>query len=89
MSGANLLTMNTTPLSDFCRTHTQIAAARLLGWTQGAVSQALIAGRDIHLVQHDDGTYSAYEVRQIAGRPVHVLPVADIGTAPVSVGEAA
>jgi hypothetical protein len=73
--------MNTTSLADYCRQNTQNAAASLLGWTQGAVWQALAKGREIYVVAHDDGTHSAYEVRQLAGRPVRVKPALDAGEA--------
>jgi len=80
--------MNTTSLADFCRQNTQGATGRLLGWTQGAVWQALANSREIYLVRHDDGEYSAYEVRRIAGRRVRVRPTADdgVGSAPDSGG---
>lgn len=64
--------MRTTLLFDYCQTHTQTSAARLLGWTQGAVWQALAAGREIYLVEHADGSTSAYEVRHLTGARVAV-----------------
>ena len=79
--------MNETTLVDYCLTHSQIEAAKVLGWTtQGAVWQALKAGRAIYIVEHDDGSTSAYEVRHLAGRRVQTRPVsveaeADAGAA--------
>lgn len=66
--------MNTIPLSDYCRRHTQTAAARLLGWTQGAVWQALQARREIYLVEHADGSISAFEMRHLTGERVDLRP---------------
>lgn len=66
--------MNEIRLSDYAAQHTQQGAARALGWTQSAVWQALQAGRDIYIVEHDDGGTSAYEVRHLAGERVTVRP---------------
>lgn len=41
----------------------QTEAAIALGVTQGAISKALRAGRDIYVTEHDDGTFSAEELR--------------------------
>lgn len=68
--------MKDATLSQFCLTRSQARVAQLLGWTQSAVSQAVRAGRDIHVVEYADGSISAYEVRLIAGVPVRVEPVA-------------
>jgi hypothetical protein len=65
-------------LSDYCSSHSQFAAAKVLGWTtQGAVWQALQRGREIYIVEHEDGSLSAYEVKHLAGRRVQTMPVVD------------
>lgn len=57
--------MKEIPLSQFCERHSQSEAARLIGRTQGAISQMLKAGRNIVIVDHGDGRFSAYERRII------------------------
>lgn len=41
----------------------QSEAAALLGMTQGALSKAIRAGRDVYVTENTDGTFSAEEVR--------------------------
>lgn len=57
--------MKEIPLSKFCERHSQSEAARLIGRTQGAVSQMLKAGRDVVIVDHGNGRFSAYERRAL------------------------
>ena len=51
------------PLADFVRSIGQIKAAKLIGVSQGNISLALAKDRDIRIVEHEDGTASAYEVK--------------------------
>jgi len=55
--------MNRMNLSGFVKEHGQEKAAQLLGVTQGAISKALKVGRDIHVTDHGDGTFSAQELK--------------------------
>jgi predicted transcriptional regulator len=55
--------MNRTSLSTFAEKHGQTEAAKLLGLTQGALSKALRVGRDVYVIAHKDGSYSAEELR--------------------------
>ncbi|MDG9928284.1 MULTISPECIES: Cro/CI family transcriptional regulator [unclassified Pseudomonas] len=55
--------MRRIPLNEFATEKSQVNAASLLGMTQGALSKALRVGRDIYVTEHDDGTYSAEEVK--------------------------
>lgn len=50
-------------LNEFAIEKGQIEAAALLGLRQSSVSKALRVGRDIYVTEHDDGTYSAEEVK--------------------------
>lgn len=55
--------MKRTPLIKFVEARGQVDSALLLGCTQGAISKALRVGRDIYVTEHEDGTFSAEEVR--------------------------
>ncbi|MDO7911371.1 Cro/CI family transcriptional regulator [Pseudomonas sp. 22-AL-CL-001] len=55
--------MSRIPLSQFAEQNGQTRAAVLLGMSQGALNKALRVGRDVHVIQHADGTYSAEELR--------------------------
>jgi hypothetical protein len=55
--------MSRTPLSQFAETNGQTKTAFLLGMTQGALNKALRVGRDVYVTQHDNGTYTAEELR--------------------------
>lgn len=55
--------MNRIHIKEFAAEHGQTEAAILLGMTQGALSKAIRVGRDVYVTKHDDGTYSAEEVR--------------------------
>lgn len=55
--------MERVPLADFCLAHGQTAAAKKLNITQGALNKALKVGRKVDVIVHDDGTFSAEEVK--------------------------
>ncbi|HHK4949754.1 TPA: Cro/CI family transcriptional regulator [Pseudomonas aeruginosa] len=50
-------------LKQFVADRGQVDSASLLGVTQGAISKALRVGRDIYVTEHDDGTFTAEELR--------------------------
>jgi len=50
-------------LKQFVADRGQVDSASLLGVTQGAISKALRVGRDIYVTEHDDGTFTAEEVK--------------------------
>lgn len=60
--------MKRTPLTKFVAERTQEDCAALLGCTQGAISKALRVGRSVIVTEHDDGTYSAEELRPFPAR---------------------
>lgn len=55
--------MERIPLAEFCEAHGQTAAAKKLNITQGALSKALRIGRKVDVIENDDGTFSAEEVK--------------------------
>lgn len=55
--------MERVPLADFCLAYGQTAAAKKLNITQGALNKALKVGRKVDVIVHDDGTFSAEEVK--------------------------
>ncbi|MNO23688.1 Cro [compost metagenome] len=55
--------MKRIPFREFVEQKGQIEAAAALGVTQGAISKALRVGRDIYVTEHDDGTFTAEELR--------------------------
>lgn len=55
--------MKRTPLTTFVEERTQEVCAALLGCTQGAISKALRVGREVFVTEHEDGTFSASELR--------------------------
>ena len=55
--------MSRIPLPQFTETNGQTKTAALLGMTQGALSKALRAGRDVHVIERPDGSYAAEEIR--------------------------
>lgn len=61
--------MKRIPLSEFSEKHGQTEAAKLLGLTQGALSKALRVGRSVHVLAHDDGSYTAEEHRPFPSQP--------------------
>lgn len=50
-------------IAQFAQEKGQTEAARLLDLTQGGLSKAIRLGRDIYVTQHEDGSYTAEEVR--------------------------
>lgn len=57
------LIMNETPLDKFVAEKGQSEAARLLRVTAPAIHKALIAKRDIRVLEQPDGSYAAHETR--------------------------
>ncbi|TRO14362.1 hypothetical protein EQ836_07775 [Ectopseudomonas mendocina] len=55
--------MRRIPLGEFAKKHGHTRAAELLGCTQGALSKAIRVGREVHVTEHEDGTYSAEELK--------------------------
>ena len=56
--------MNEYTLKNYCESHTQAAAAKVLRVTQGAVWQMLRDGREIYITETEDGILSSYEVKR-------------------------
>jgi hypothetical protein len=50
-------------LSEFASEQGQIKAAEVIGMRQSSLSKALAAGRAVFVTEHDDGTFSAEEVK--------------------------
>lgn len=50
-------------IAQFARDKGQAKAARALRVTQGALSKAIRLGREIYVTCHDDGTFTAEELR--------------------------
>lgn len=55
--------MSRIPLSEFAEKNGQTKTAVLLGMTQGALNKALRVGRDVYVIQHDNGLFTAEELR--------------------------
>ncbi|VZR85674.1 Cro/Cl family transcriptional regulator [Pseudomonas aeruginosa] len=55
--------MKQIPLEEFATEKGQAEAARLLGITPPAISKALRVGRAVFVTEHDDGTFTAEELR--------------------------
>lgn len=55
--------MRRIPLNEFATEKGQVQAATVLGMSQGALSKALRVGRSVYVTEHDDGTFTAEEVR--------------------------
>jgi predicted transcriptional regulator len=55
--------MKKTPLPELVERIGQTAVARALGVSSPAISKALRNERDIQVIEHDDGTYTAEEIR--------------------------
>jgi hypothetical protein len=58
--------MDKIPLSKFCSDHGQNEAARLIGCTQGAVSQMLAQQREIYFVKNESEGLDVYEWKEIS-----------------------
>jgi len=50
-------------LDEFASEKGQTNAASLLGMSQGALNKAMSVGRNIYVIEHEDGTFSAEEIR--------------------------
>lgn len=50
-------------LSEFAAEKGQVTAAKLIGMRQSSLSKALSVGRAVYVTEHDDGTFTAEEVR--------------------------
>ncbi|AWT33958.1 TPA: hypothetical protein NIE30_005864 [Pseudomonas aeruginosa] len=61
--------MHRIPLKEFSAQKGQTKAAALLGLTQGALNKALRVGREIYVTEHDDGTFTAEELRPFPSQP--------------------
>jgi predicted transcriptional regulator len=55
--------MKKTPLTELVEKIGQAAVAKALGVSSPAISKALRAERDIQVLEHEDGTYTAEEIR--------------------------
>jgi phage FluMu protein gp41 len=55
-------------LNSFIAKHSRRAAASILNVSRVAIGYALRANRDIRFVEHGDGSFSAYEVKQLSTR---------------------
>lgn len=55
--------MQSTPLTEFVASVGQIRAAAALRMSQGGISKALKAEREVYVTQLDDGTYKAHELK--------------------------
>ncbi|MBF6039450.1 hypothetical protein H8F22_11260 [Pseudomonas sp. P154a] len=50
-------------LSQFATEKGQTKAGNLLGMTQSSINKALQAGREVFVMEHADGSYTAEELR--------------------------
>lgn len=55
--------MQSIPLSEFVASVGQIKAAAALRMSQGGISKALKAAREVYVTQLTDGSYSAHELK--------------------------
>jgi len=55
--------MSRIPLSQFTEKNGQTKTAILLGLTQGSLSKALRVGRNVYVIQHENGEFTAEELR--------------------------
>jgi len=55
--------MKKTPLPELVERIGQTAVAKALGVSSPAISKAVRNERDIQVIEHDDGTFTAEEVR--------------------------
>lgn len=56
------------PLSEFAKGKSQVEVAEILGVTQGAISQMILSGRDIRVINDVDGRPEGFEIRRIGSR---------------------
>lgn len=62
--------MSRITLQEFAREHGQTKAATLLGLTQGSLNKALRVGRDVYVTKHEDGHFSAEELRPFPSQSI-------------------
>jgi hypothetical protein len=62
--------MSRIPLQEFAREYGQTKAATLLGLTQGSLNKALRVGRDVYVTKHEDGSFSAEELRPFPSQSI-------------------
>lgn len=55
--------MSRIPIQEFVNEHGQTKASKILGLSQGSLNKALRVGRRISVIKHDDGTFTAEELR--------------------------
>lgn len=56
--------MRRIPLNEFITEKKgQVQAAELLGMSQGGLSKALRVGRSVFVIEHEDGSFTAEEVK--------------------------
>lgn len=55
--------MKKTPLPELVNRLGQAVVAKALGVSAPAISKALVAGREIYVTEHEDGTLTAEELR--------------------------
>ncbi len=67
--------MNRIRLSDYVKEHGQAKTAEALELTQGALSKALRAGRDIYIVTGPGGNVAAEEVKAFPSQSRRELDV--------------
>lgn len=59
--------MKRSSLEAFLENHSQLSVAQAVGISQGAVSKMLRTGRNITVVEHDDGRLELVEEKPILG----------------------
>lgn len=57
--------MNRTSLEQYLEDKSQASLARAVGLSQGAISKMLRAGRNVMVIEHDDGKIELIEERLI------------------------
>lgn len=61
--------MNTVPLTEYLKTHTQAEAARIMGMTQGGIHLILKRNREFYMMMTPDGVVRDwYEVKRPASK---------------------
>lgn len=65
--------MSRTSLQEFAKSRGQTEAASILGMTQGSLSKAIRVGRAVYVTAHDDGTFTAEEVRSFPSQPTKTV----------------
>jgi hypothetical protein len=61
--------MKRSELADFSAENGQVATAKKLNLTQGALSKAIRTGRKVFVIEHEDGSLSAEEVKPFPSQP--------------------